>query len=142
MYWNTFHFQTFIFRGIAVGQSSILSAEEIAKEALDAKADVVVVENEDLLKRVLLIQHKLPELKAIVQIKGDPPVSDKRRLNRTHKVTFIVCWYILMFAVVIVVVVIVWFLADPDVCCCYCCCLVSCRSGCLLFLCFEWSFQS
>jgi hypothetical protein len=68
-----------------------LSAEEIAKEALDAKADVVVVENEDLLKRVLLIQHKLPELKAIVQIKGDPPVSDKRRLNRTHKVTFIVC---------------------------------------------------
>jgi hypothetical protein len=68
-----------------------LSAEEIAKEALDAKADVVVVENEDLLKRVLLIQHKLPELKAIVQIKGDPPVSDKRRLNRTHKVTSILC---------------------------------------------------
>jgi hypothetical protein len=68
-----------------------LSAEEIAKEALDAKADVVVVENEDLLKRVLLIQHKLPELKAIVQIKGDPPVSDKRRLNRTHKVTIDVC---------------------------------------------------
>jgi long-subunit acyl-CoA synthetase (AMP-forming) len=76
------------FRGIAVGQSSILSPEEIAKEALDAKADIVVVENEDLLKRVLLIQHKLPELKAIVQIKGEPPVSDKRRLNRTHKVIF------------------------------------------------------
>jgi hypothetical protein len=47
---------------------SILSAEEIAKEALDAKADIIVVENEDLLKRVLLIQHKLPELKAIVQV--------------------------------------------------------------------------
>ena len=45
--------------GIAVGQVSILSAEEIAKEALDAKADVIVVENEELLKRVLLIQHKV-----------------------------------------------------------------------------------
>ena len=65
-----------------------MSPEEIAKEALDAKADIIVVENEDLLKRVLLIQHKLPELKAIVQIKGEPPVSDKRRLNRTHKVNF------------------------------------------------------
>jgi hypothetical protein len=42
-----------------VGQASVLSAEEIAKEALDAKADIVVVENEELLKRVLLIQVSL-----------------------------------------------------------------------------------
>ena len=82
-------FPCFFSSGIAVGQVSILSAEEIAKEALDAKADVIVVENEDLLKRVLLIQHKLPELRAIVQIKGEPPVTDKRRLNRTHKVRLV-----------------------------------------------------
>ena len=96
-------------RGIAVGQSSILSAEEIAKEALDAKADVVVVENEELLKRVLLIQHKLPELKAIVQIKGEPPVSDKRRLNRTHKVKT----FLFMFMMLLLLLSLLLFLLLP-----------------------------
>lgn len=63
-----------------------MSADEIAREALDAKADIIVVENEELLMKVLEIQHKLPELRAIVQMKGEPPVAEKRKLNRTHKV--------------------------------------------------------
>ncbi len=39
-----------------------------------------------MLKKILLIQHKLPELKAIVQCKGEPELADKRRLHRSHKV--------------------------------------------------------
>lgn len=60
--------------------------DEISKVALECKADVIVVENENLLKKVLLVQHKLPDLKAIVQLVGEPPLSDKRRLHKTHKV--------------------------------------------------------
>ena len=61
-------------------------AEEIAKICLDCKADVIMVAQEVILKKVLLVQHKLPELKAIVQWKGEPSIADKRRLHRTHKV--------------------------------------------------------
>ncbi len=39
--------------------------------------------------RVLLVQHKLPELRAIVQLEGEPNISDKRRLHKTHKVRLI-----------------------------------------------------
>ena len=60
--------------------------DDIAKICIDSKADIIVVENEPQVKKVLLVQHKLPELKAIVQWKGEPSVADKRRLHRTHKV--------------------------------------------------------
>merc|ERR1712088_404560 len=62
-----------------------LSAEEVARICIDCKADVIVVESEALLKRVLLVQHKLPELKCIVQWRGEPPLSDQRRLAKSHK---------------------------------------------------------
>ncbi|CAB4060694.1 ACSBG [Lepeophtheirus salmonis] len=71
--------------GIAVGLNKWLSPDEIAKICIDCKADVIVVQNEAFLKKILLIQHKLPELRTIIQIDGDPPLSDKRRLHRTHK---------------------------------------------------------
>ena len=60
--------------------------DDIAKICIDSKADIVVVESEPYLKKVLLVQHKLPELKAIVQWKGEPSIADKRKLHRTHKV--------------------------------------------------------
>ena len=44
-----------------------------------------MVEQEAALKKVLLVQHKLPELKCIIQWRGEPPVSDQRRLARSHK---------------------------------------------------------
>ena len=55
-----------------------------------------MVENESLLKQILLVQHKLPFLKAIVQMYGEPPISDKRRLHKTHKVlsSFSICYVI------------------------------------------------
>ncbi len=34
---------------------------------------------------MLAIQHKLPELKTIIQILGEPPVAERRRLHRTHR---------------------------------------------------------
>ena len=69
-----------------------LGHDEISKVALECKADIIVVENEMVLKRVLLVQHKLPDLRAIVQLRGDPPMSDKRRLHKSHQVIFaLVC---------------------------------------------------
>ena len=72
--------------GIAVGIYAEQGPDDIAKICIDSKADIVVVESEPHLKKVLLVQHKLPELKAIVQWKGEPAIADKRRLHRTHKV--------------------------------------------------------
>ena len=72
-------------RGIAAGVPEAFGAEEIAKICLDCKADVIMVAEEVILKKVLLVQHKLPELKCIVQWEGEPPMSDKRRLARSHK---------------------------------------------------------
>lgn len=77
---------TSFFRGFAVGLYHGLGHDEISKVALECKADIIVVENETLLKRVLLIQHKLPDLRAIVQLIGEPPLSDKRRLHKSHQV--------------------------------------------------------
>ena len=76
----------FFFSGIAVGLFPAISAEDLSKICIDCKADIIVVENEKLLKRVLLVQHKLPQLKAIIQLEGEPPLSDKRRLYKSHKV--------------------------------------------------------
>ena len=73
------------YRGIAAGLHQGLTAEEVARICIDCKADVIVVESEALLKKVLLVQHKLPELKCIVQWRGEPPLSDQRRLAKSHK---------------------------------------------------------
>lgn len=62
------------------------SADDIAKAGINCKADLIVVNDEAFMKVVLLIQHKLPDLKAIIQIRGDPPPAEKRRLYSTHKV--------------------------------------------------------
>ena len=34
--------------------------------------------------QILLIQHKLPQLRAIIQYTGVPPLSDQRRLHKSH----------------------------------------------------------
>lgn len=70
--------------GIAAGICSGLSGEDIARICIDCKADIIVVENEALLKKILLIQHKLPQLRAIIQYSGVPPLSDQRRLHKSH----------------------------------------------------------
>ena len=70
-------------------------ADEISRVSLECKADIMIVENEVLLKRVLLIQHKLPDLRAIVQLSGEPPLSDKRRLHKSHKVSLY--WFTLIY---------------------------------------------
>ena len=34
--------------------------------------------------QILLIHHKLPQLRTIVQYTGLPPLSDQRRLHKSH----------------------------------------------------------
>jgi len=70
--------------GIAAGICPALSGEDIARICIDCKADIIVLEHEALLKKILLIQHKLPQLRAIIQYTGVPPLSDQRRLHKSH----------------------------------------------------------
>ena len=85
LYLSCSSYPTPAYRGIAAGLHQGLSAEEVSRISIDCKADVIVVESEALLKKVLLVQHKLPELKCIVQWRGEPPLSDQRRLAKSHK---------------------------------------------------------
>ena len=44
----------------------------------------VVVFTLSTLLQILLIHHKLPSLRTIVQYTGLPPLSDQRRLHKSH----------------------------------------------------------
>jgi len=83
--WVIANFAAIFAGGIAVGVYPGLNEEDIARVALDTRAEIIVVHKQTQLKKVLLVQHKLPDLKAIIQLSGDPPLSDKKRLQRTHK---------------------------------------------------------
>ena len=98
-----------------------LGGDDIARICIDCKADIIMVQNEQILKKViyilpavhsvirhilvliysllglacytaaqllsfqiLLIHHKLPQLRTIVQYTGLPPLSDQRRLHKSH----------------------------------------------------------
>ena len=43
----------FLFRGIAAGISGELSGEDIARVCIDCKADIIMVQNEQILKKVI-----------------------------------------------------------------------------------------
>ena len=105
---------------MVAGISPDLGGEDIARICIDCKADIIMVQNEQILKKViyilpgcmavirhilvliylvlglaslfnwllsfqiLLIHHKLPQLRTIVQYTGLPPLSDQRRLHKSH----------------------------------------------------------
>ena len=75
----------YYFSGIAAAINIKSNSEEISRICIDCKADLIVVEDEPQLKKILLIQHKLPELKALVMMSGEPSMSDSRRLYKSHK---------------------------------------------------------
>ncbi len=89
--------------GISVGLPVESSPDDVARASMESKADVIVVEGEAVLKKVLLVQHKLTDLRAIVQLRGEPPLSDKRRLHRTHKVGSMTAVFERIFAFVLLV---------------------------------------
>jgi len=82
--WVISHFAAISAGGIAAGISAELSGEDIARVCIDCKADIIMVQNEQVLKKILLIHHKLPSLRTIVQYTGLPPLSDQRRLHKSH----------------------------------------------------------
>ena len=43
----------FLFRGIAASISGELSGEDIARVCIDSKADIIMVQNEQILKKVI-----------------------------------------------------------------------------------------
>ena len=64
--------------GIAAGIYTTNGPEACKYVARHSQAVVIVVENQEQLNKILLIQHQLPALKAIVQYLGNPilpPIS-------------------------------------------------------------------
>ena len=70
-------------RGISCCVSASLSLEDTAKACVESKCDIIVVQHPCHLKNILAIQHRLPQLKVIVLLHGEPSVSDKKRLKRS-----------------------------------------------------------
>lgn len=49
------------------------SAEACYYQLHSAKAQIVLVENDTQLQKILQVKDRLPEIRAIIQYKGDPP---------------------------------------------------------------------
>lgn len=65
-----------IFRGIAVGIYTTNSPEACQYSAEVSRANIIVVEDEQQLEKIISIRANLPKLKAIVQYSGEPKHSD------------------------------------------------------------------
>ena len=72
-----------IFSCISSCINASLSLEDTAKACVESKSDIIIVQHLCQLKNILAIQHRLPQLKVIVLLHGEPSVSDKRRLQRS-----------------------------------------------------------
>ena len=72
--------------GLSTGIYASNSAEACHAIADDARCNIIVVENEHQLEKILQVRHRLPHLKAIVQYKGQPgedhsEVIEARRID-------------------------------------------------------------
>ena len=45
---------------------------------------LIITTTIQIFPQILLIQHKLPQLRAIIQYTGVPSLSDQRRLHKSH----------------------------------------------------------
>ncbi|KAK2719183.1 long-chain-fatty-acid--CoA ligase ACSBG2-like [Artemia franciscana] len=66
--WCFSHFGAITAGGIAVGISTNLTPELISRCAQKCRANFVIVENKELMAKVLKVKNKIPRLKAIIQV--------------------------------------------------------------------------
>lgn len=66
----------FVFRGFTVGIYVTNNADACKYVALNSQCNVIVVENNQQLKKILQVWDDLPDLKAVVQYTGE--VAEKR----------------------------------------------------------------
>lgn len=72
------------FRGIAVGIYTTNSSEACYHCANYTKANIIVVQDQKQLDKILAIKSRLPDLKAIVQYEGEPTSPDVLSVSRTQ----------------------------------------------------------
>ena len=60
------------FRGLSTGIYTTNSAEACRYVAHNARCDVIVVEDDTQLQKILAVRGQLPHLRAIVQYRGEP----------------------------------------------------------------------
>jgi len=63
----------YVHRGFAAGVYTTNSPEACHYVLESAGCQIVVVENDTQLKKILQIRDRLPELRSIIQYKGEPP---------------------------------------------------------------------
>jgi len=68
-------FLIIIFRGIAAGIYTTNSPEACQHSAEISRANIIVVEDEQQLKKIMQIRANLPLVKAIIQFSGTPSDS-------------------------------------------------------------------
>lgn len=64
-----------LYSGLATGIYTTNSAEACQYVAHNARCNVIVVENDHQLQKILSVRNKLPYLKAIIQYRGKPKNS-------------------------------------------------------------------
>jgi long-chain-fatty-acid--CoA ligase ACSBG len=70
--WSTSDIYFIHFRGVAVGIYTTNSSEACFHCANQSKANIIVVQDQKQLDKILAIKSRLPHLKAIVQYEGEP----------------------------------------------------------------------
>ena len=50
---------------------------------VESKADIIIVQHQSQMKNVLAAQHRLPQLKVVILLQGEPSLTDKRQLQRS-----------------------------------------------------------
>lgn len=86
-----------ICRGVAVGIYTTNSPEACYYCAENSRANIIVVQDEKQLEKILAFRHKLPQLKAIVQYEGKPNASDILSVSDLNR--FISKLYVHIFSV-------------------------------------------
>ena len=78
-----FLLQTNHCRGVSACISPRLGLEDTARVCIESKADIIIVQHQTQLKNVLAAQHRLPQLKVVILLQGEPSLTDKRQLQRS-----------------------------------------------------------
>lgn len=68
----------FLFSGLATGFYATNSPDACSYIAENACCNIIVVENDHQLQKILSIKEKLPHLKAIIQYKGQPKSNNSQ----------------------------------------------------------------
>ena len=78
-----------VYRGFATGIYTTNSPEACRYVLENAKCQIVVVENDVQLQKILQVKDQLPEIRSIIQYKGNPPEDCPEVLSVSFLASFL-----------------------------------------------------